>query len=357
MSALEQIVLGWFLNATWELPVCFVCCWLFLRFVPNLAASLRHTLWLAALTLGFLAPFGTLLGLWGDSKTMSNDLGLAVPARVNGSDAAHLLILIFAAPALYRAFLLLRGGIVASRLTGRATPVEPDTLEAVLPKDLLLSIKRYKAKIFSTPSATSECGPFTYGVRRPFILIPATLFESSKRRTLVSVVAHELAHVQRRDMFLHLLSEIMLVPLAFHPFSYLLRSRLAEAREMACDARVSGPTVPPTDYARCLLDVAETLKGTESPLHALGISESATLEHRIRALVAFSPLRLRKLSAWKKSCLLLAALVLLTVLLSSGRKAFLWMSAVPEPHIRQQKLRVPPPPPPPPPPKPEMVRN
>ena len=357
MSALEQIILWWFLNATWELPVCFVCCWLFLRFVPNLAASIRHALWFAALALGFLAPFGTLLGLWGDSKTMSSDLGLAVAARVNRSDAAHLLLLIFAAPALYRAFLLLRAGIVASRLTGRATPIELGTLESVLPKDLLLNIKRYKAKIFSAPSATSECGPFTCGVRRPLILIPATLFESSKRRTLVSVVAHELAHVQRHDMFLHLWSEIMLVPLAYHPFSYLLRSRLAEAREMACDARVSGPTLPPTDYARCLLDVAETLKETASPLHALGISESATLEHRIRALVAFGPLRLRKLSAWNKSCLLLAALVLLAVLLSSGRKTFLWMSAVPEPRIRQEKLRVPPPPPPPPPPKPEMVRN
>ena len=179
MSALEQIGLWWFLNATWELPVCLVCCRLFLRFVPNLAASIRHAMWLAALTLGFLAPFGTLLGLWGNSKTMSSGLGLAVAARVNSSDAARLLILIFAAPALYRMFLLLRGGIVASRLAGRATPVELATLECALPSDLFLSIARYKAKIFSTPSATSVCGPFTCGVRRPFILIPATLFESA----------------------------------------------------------------------------------------------------------------------------------------------------------------------------------
>lgn len=68
MSALAQIVLWWFLNAAWELPVCFVCCLLILRFLPNLAASLRHGLWLAALTLGFLAPFGTVLGLWATPK-------------------------------------------------------------------------------------------------------------------------------------------------------------------------------------------------------------------------------------------------------------------------------------------------
>lgn len=160
MSALEQIVLWWFLNAAWELPVCFVCCLLILRFLRNLAASLRHGLWLAALTLGFLAPFGTVLGLWGNPKTLSSDLGLAVAARVNGSSGAPLVLLIFAAPALYRAFLLLRGGIAASRLTCRATPVDPGTLESVLPTALLLSIKRHKARVFSTSPTAPECGPF-----------------------------------------------------------------------------------------------------------------------------------------------------------------------------------------------------
>src|SRR2546429_2808284 len=65
----------------------------------------------------------------------------------------------------------------------------------------------------------------------------------------------------------------MLVPLAFHPFSYWLRSKLAETREMACDARVSGQILPATDYARCLLDVAAALRDSASPLPALGISE------------------------------------------------------------------------------------
>src|SRR5207245_2995830 len=119
-------------------------------------------------------------------------------------------------------------------------------------------------------------------------LIPAAFFLPPSRQVLVSVVAHELAHVQRGDMLLHLLSEFMLVPLAFHPVSYWLRSKLAETREMACDARVSGQILPATDYARCLLDVAAALRDSASPLPALGISESATLESRIRALISFS---------------------------------------------------------------------
>lgn len=225
------------------------------------------------------------------------------------------------------------------------SPLARRALEGVLPQDLVLSIKQFKAKIFSTRSATSECGPLTCGLTRPCILIPATLFVSSNRQTLVSVIAHELAHVQRRDMLWHLLSEIMLVPLAFHPFSDPFRSRIAEAREMACDARVSGFLLSPTDYARCLLDVAETLNDRAFPLHALGISESATLEHRIQALVTFSLSRSRNLSAWNKSGLIQAAWVLFMVLLSCGRNTFLWMSAMPEPRIQQKMLRPPPPPP------------
>lgn len=348
MSALGQIVLSWFLNAAWELPVCFFGCWVFLRLIPNLAAGIRHRLWLAALSLGFFAPFGALLGLWGDSKTMSSGLALAVPARLNGSGGMRLLLLAFLAPALYRAFLLLHGGVAAKRLRRQSIRVDPGILESLLPKDLLLSIKRHRAQVFSTAPASSAWGPFTCGVKHPFILIPAAFFLPSSRQVLVSVVAHELAHVQRRDMFLHLLSEFMLVPLAFHPFSYRLRSQLAETREMACDARVSGQILPATDYAHCLLEVAGALRDSASPLHALGISEGATLESRIRALISFSSLRIRRLGAWHKCCLILGASTLFALLFSSGRRTFLWMSSVPEPRI--QKLRVPPPPPPPPPP-------
>ena len=160
------------------------------------------------------------------------------------------------------------------------------------------------------------------------------------------MVAHELAHIQRGDMLLHLLSEFMLVPLAFHPFSYWLRGQLAETREMACDALVSGQILPATDYARCLLDVAAALRDSASPLPALGISEGATLESRIRALISFSSLRGKGLGAGHKCCLILGASTLFVLLFSSGRRTFLWMSAVPEPRI--EKLRVPPPPPPPP---------
>src|SRR5207244_12063368 len=107
MSALEQIILSWFLNAAWALPVCFFCCWLFLRLDPNLAAGIRHRLWLAALSLGFLAPLGAFLGLWGESKTMWRGLAIGGPVCVNGPGGVRVRVLGFLAHLLYGALLIL----------------------------------------------------------------------------------------------------------------------------------------------------------------------------------------------------------------------------------------------------------
>jgi Zn-dependent protease with chaperone function len=320
---------------------------MFLRFLPKLAARVQHMFWLAVLGFGFLVPTGTLLGLWSDSNPLSRDPRFVLPDGLSKSGVVGLLLLVFAAPALYRAFLLVRGGITANRLRHLSIPVDSLPLQEVLPRALAVNVRRYRARIFSGEPTTLEIGPFTSGVSRPFILIPAGLFVPSKRQMLVSVVAHELAHVQRRDMLWHLVSEILLVPLAFHPLSYLLRNRLAETREMACDALVAETVLPATDYARALLDVAGTLRDSASPLHALGISESATLERRIHALISSASLQERNLRTWQKCCLILTTSTLLVLLFSSGRAIFLWMSAVPRPSTEILQSAPPPPPPPP----------
>src|SRR5207302_10284721 len=154
-------------------------------------------LWLAALRLGLLAPFGAFLGLWGDAKTMSSGLAIGVPARLNGPGGMRLLVLAFLAPALYRAFLLLHGGVAAKRLRRRAIRVDPGILESVLPKHLLLSMKRHRAQVFSTGPSTSAWGPFTCGVRHPFILIPAAFFHPPRSEVLVFVFAHIIVLVNR----------------------------------------------------------------------------------------------------------------------------------------------------------------
>ena len=79
-------------------------------------------------------------------------------------------------------------------------------------------------------------GPVTVGVRRGVMIVPAGFTERVGESDLDAVVAHELAHIRRRDFVKNVLYELLSLPVAFHPVVWLTRSRVAESREMVCDA-------------------------------------------------------------------------------------------------------------------------
>jgi bla regulator protein BlaR1 len=86
-------------------------------------------------------------------------------------------------------------------------------------------------------SATDAVGsPSLYGWLRPVLLLPAGLVESFPPEQLRHVLLHELAHLRRSDV---LVNWIITAAHALHWFNPLVRlavSRLAEERELACDA-------------------------------------------------------------------------------------------------------------------------
>jgi bla regulator protein BlaR1 len=86
-------------------------------------------------------------------------------------------------------------------------------------------------------SVTEAVGsPSLYGWLRPVLLLPAGLVESFPPEQLRHVLLHELAHLRRSDV---LVNWITTAAHALHWFNPLVRiavSRLAEERELACDA-------------------------------------------------------------------------------------------------------------------------
>lgn len=98
--------------------------------------------------------------------------------------------------------------------------------------------------------------PFTLGVGRPTVVLPAELLRRRQPGLIEAVLAHELAHVARRDD-LWLLAEQGIEALwFFHPLVRAATRRLRAAREQACDGRVlARGQLTPTDYGRHLLTV------------------------------------------------------------------------------------------------------
>jgi TonB family protein len=104
-------------------------------------------------------------------------------------------------------------------------------------------------------------------------------------------MAHELAHMQRHDFARNLLYEALGLPLSYHPLFWLIRSRLAQTREMVCDNMAAKATSGQQDYARSLLRLASILSSPapDRNLHAIGIFDANILERRVMNLTQKRP--------------------------------------------------------------------
>lgn len=127
-------------------------------------------------------------------------------------------------------------------------------------------------------TADTIATPVTIGVFRPVILLPRFLTDPE---LIAAAVAHETAHVRRRDYLTHLLIELVSLPLAIHPAVILLKRRITELREMACDAIAAAEH---RTYPRALVAIA-TLARSHAATGALAMaSSSSSIERRIASL-------------------------------------------------------------------------
>jgi hypothetical protein len=123
------------------------------------------------------------------------------------------------------------------------------------------------------------------------VLLPVGLADSLSGGELRLVLAHELAHLRRRDLLLGLVPGLALACFFFHPLAWLAYREWATAREAACDAEaLGGAGGSPTEYGRLLLRLAAS-----PPAAALGLLGATasyhTLKRRLKMLerLASSP--------------------------------------------------------------------
>jgi len=132
-------------------------------------------------------------------------------------------------------------------------------------------------------------GPQAIGPAHPALLFPVAFARQRPPTEVRLVMAHELAHLRRHDLFWEWLRRVVNGVLFFHPLVWVARRQALLADEMACDAlalRVVNATV--TDYAGTLLRIAEDglLVPRSSPaLLGTGMSSAHwMMDRRLRAL-------------------------------------------------------------------------
>lgn len=105
-----------------------------------------------------------------------------------------------------------------------------------------------------------------------------------------SALAHELAHLARRDPAWHLAASALEAVFFFQPLNRLARTRLRESAEFLCDAWAARQTGSPLGLARCLAEVASWMAPGRHPIPAgtLAMAEGGSpLVERVRRLTTW----------------------------------------------------------------------
>jgi beta-lactamase regulating signal transducer with metallopeptidase domain len=122
------------------------------------------------------------------------------------------------------------------------------------------------------------------GLFRPLVLIPAAWANEMPTEMLEAVIAHELAHLRRGDLWVNFAQRVVETLLFYHPAVWWLSRRLRVERELCCDELAVAATGRRLEYAQALETVARRRVARVQPLLAAGIrgEKNMRLLQRVR---------------------------------------------------------------------------
>lgn len=129
--------------------------------------------------------------------------------------------------------------------------------------------------------------PMATGVVRGEVVLPPRVVAAMSEAHQETLIAHELAHVLRRDPLWRVVGLIIERLLFFQPLNRLATGGMAQAAEYLCDDWAAHNTGRPFDLARCLTEVAgwSVRDATVMASAAVGPAARSTLGRRVQRLL------------------------------------------------------------------------
>jgi TonB family protein len=292
---MSSFLLAYLLNALWQLPLVFAAAWFAMRLLRRLGPAVEHRIGCATLILSAILPackidFFPMLALLhrshaarGETITISTGDLHALGAAQLPPILPHLILATYAAVCLYCIARLLW---VLHKTTALGCLCRPS-----IPSGEIAGIWDRCADHFAVVDAqlvlsTEVSGPVTIGNVHRLLLLPAAWIDSVPAEDLEVAIAHEFAHMRRRDFAKNLAYQIVSLPIAWHPVTWLTRSRITESREALCDELAAEAFAGRQQYARSLVRLASkfALTNRRPQAHAIGIFDANHFERRIMKL-------------------------------------------------------------------------
>jgi beta-lactamase regulating signal transducer with metallopeptidase domain len=147
--------------------------------------------------------------------------------------------------------------------------------------------------------------------------------EGLDRTQRVAMLAHELAHLRRRDPLWRPLQRIALIPLFFHPLAWRAVRRLEALAETLCDRAAVERSGSARALAECLAECLARQSEQRSPMWAVAMAEhSDGIVARVRHLLETSPMKFSSIPKrwrWGAAVAALCALIALPGVLIVAR--------------------------------------
>lgn len=242
-----------------------------LRLMPKASPALRHSILLAVFAAATVLP---LLRVPTHVTAMTPQAS-SVAIRIAPWFAAAIAA-VWLAASLFRAISLGMAWLHLQQVRRNAIPIALDTMDT-------FTAGNRRATLCSSSHVSS---PAILGFFRPVLLLPEWLVPTLSAEELRQIAAHECEHLRRRDDWINLGLQIGLVLMPLNPALLWLNRRIAEQRELACDAAVVASTAQPLAYAASLTRIAEQRmqqNGLRLALAALG--RKSELAQRVHALL------------------------------------------------------------------------
>lgn len=330
-TQVEPWLLSYLFNAMWQIPLVFIAGWVVARMLRHANGAAKHRIWVGALLLEVALPACDLrvAAVWDRLRTVlpfwrRGDLGPGHIRVVFGAATVHgnllhlpptwltAIILVWFGCLLYFAARL-AWGLWQTRMLARAAVPLTLSGDAALRWEHGCDQFQLSARAPEIAESPHGVGPVTVGIRRGFLLLPPGFLENITAADLDVVLAHEFAHIARRDFLKNLLYGTVSLPVAWHPLLWRTRAQLDESRELLCDSIAAQAVAGAKEYARSLLRLAAMLssRAPVSAVHALAIlnvtTDARTLERRVMTLAhPPRPITTARRIALAATCLLIA---------------------------------------------------
>ena len=284
------------LHALWQVALVGVAAHLALRAMARASAAARHVAGMAFLLAMLVAPTLQFLIAWQGPAPLD-----ATPWAVIGAPplanagafvqhtaplAAWIVVLwLFGVAAMaLRHVADLRALGALERATHASLPLHWRQRVDALRQ--MLGIARNVRVHVSTQVGT----PCTARWLRPVVFVPAGLLARAPADQLEALLAHELAHIARKDWLWNGVQCAVETLLFFHPAVWWLGKRIRQEREHACDDLAVAACGNPLALAEALASLADPRHPARPTLAATG----GSLMHRIARLLSVPPTRARR---------------------------------------------------------------